>query len=169
MKKETNVRITWSEAIEVALFKNEDFSLQEETVVQQEGVVYIFVGKDENEKIGVDVGQTGRSLLKRVKEHIEEQDYLEGFPKEQKVFSGKISSQIDVNNDLLKQTESIIIQHLIQKSASDEFGVCNISQTKHYDEIFNIGHIENCFIPRELSTFVDKYIPEEDDANKRKH
>ena len=110
----TNITINWSEAITVEKFQEEQFSTKEQDIVNNEGVIYIFVGENQKGEKAIDVGQTSNSLLERTKQHLQNGDYLEGYPKNQKVYCGKVSAGLTVGRELLEQLEGIIIQYLVE-------------------------------------------------------
>lgn len=155
----TNITINWSEAVAVEKFQEEQFSAKEQDIVNNEGVVYIFVGENQTEDEAVDVGQTSNSLLERTKQHLQNGDYLEGYPKNQKVYCGKVSAGLTVDKELLEQVEGIIIRHLV---GNKDYHLCNDSKRKTYKSRYKIGHIYNDNIPEELQNILPVYIPEND-------
>lgn len=154
-----NVTINWSIAIAVDNIKDDSLLLQEKMVANERSIVYIFVGKNSKREKAIDIGQTSKSLLERTKQHLQNGDYLEGYPKNQKVYCGKVSAGLTVDKELLEQVEGIIIRHLV---GNKDYHLCNDSKRKTYKSRYKIGHIYNDNIPEELQNILPVYIPEND-------
>lgn len=155
-----NVTIEWSEAILIDDFEKNELSHEEDEIVNQCSVIYIFTGVDKKGDDAVDVGQTKRSLEVRTKEHLRVGDYLEGYSYDQEVYCGKVKSNVLVDRDLLEHVESIIIQTLEEKTRGTGTNVCN--DLKTHSSKYNIGHIRNENIPEKLTDFLPPYIPDKD-------
>ena len=155
----TNITINWSEAITVEKFQEEQFSTKEQDIVNNEGVIYIFVGENQKEDEAVDVGQTSNSLLERTKQHLQNGDYLEGYPKNQKVYCGKVSAGLTVGRELLEQLEGIIIQYLVE---NENYHLCNDAKLQSFHQPYEIGYIENINRKGDLETLLPPYLPVED-------
>ena len=157
-----NVIIEWSEAISIDDFETNELSHEEDEIVNQCSVIYIFTGVDKKGDDAVDVGQTKRSLEVRTKEHLRAGDYLEGYSYDQEVYCGKVKSDILVDRDLLEQVEGIIIKTLEEKTKGTGINVCNDLKKKTHASKYSIGHIYNKNVPKELTKNLPSYIPEGD-------
>lgn len=157
-----NVTIEWSEAISIDDFEKNELSYEEDEIVNQCSVIYIFTGVDKKGDDAVDVGQTKRSLEVRTKEHLRVGDYLEGYSYNQEVYCGKVKSKVHVDRDLLEQVEGIIIRTLEEKTRGTSTNVCNYLKKKTHSSKYNIGHIRNENIPEKLTDFLPTYIPDKD-------
>ena len=155
-----NVTIEWSEPISIDDFEENELLNEEDEIVDQCNVIYIFTGNDKEGDDAVDVGQTKRSLEVRTKEHLRVGDYLEGYSYNQEVYCGKVKSKVHVDRDLLQQVESIIIRTLEEKTRGTGTNVCN--DLKTHSSKYNIGHIRNENIPEKLKDFLPTYIPDKD-------
>ena len=150
-RKATNVNIHWSKGIPVKKFEEDYLNASEEEVAETKNVIYIFLGEKKGQ-IGVDAGQTSRAVEVRIHEHINNRDYLEGYPMKQKVFCGKITAEIDVNRDLLEQVEGVIIQYIARHmDGESNYVVCNKSKTKGYQKVYKIQYVYNLDLSEELS------------------
>lgn len=150
-RKATNVHIHWSKGIPVEKFEEDYLNASEEEIAEQKKVIYIFIG-EKNGQVGVDAGQTSRALDVRINEHINNRDYLEGYPLKRKVFCGKITAGIEVDRELLEQVEGIIIQYIAQHvDKKNNYVVCNKSKTKGYQKVYIIQHIYNLDLTEELA------------------
>lgn len=158
-----NVTIEWSEAISIDDFEENELSNEEDEIVDQCNVIYIFTGNDKEGDDAVDVGQTKRTLEVRTKEHLSKGDYLEGYPYSQEVYCGKIEAKVLVDRDLLEQVEGVIIQTLGKKiEGLDNTVLCNDSKRKASMSNYKIGHIYNKNVPKKLINVLPVYIPEND-------
>lgn len=157
-----NVIIDWSEAISIDDFEENELSNEEDEIVDQCNVIYIFTGNDKEGDDAVDVGQTKRSLEVRTKEHLRVGDYLEGYSYNQEVYCGKVKSKVHVDRELLEHVESIIIQTLEEKTRGTSTNVCNYLKKKTHSSKYNIGHIRNENVPEKLTDFLPTYIPDKD-------
>lgn len=137
------VTIKWQQAISIKDFENGNLSWKEEDIMANEGVLYCFEGeKRNNEKEGIDIGQTTRSLAIRTKEHLDKKDYLEGFPLNQRVRCGIVSVKNEtVDKDLLEQIEGALIQYA--QSKEPKIVLCNQAKTESYTKTYHIDFICN--------------------------
>ena len=156
-RKLVSVTIDWSKAIDVEKFKfNHEMTKSEQTIATTEQVVYIFYGENKNGAEATDIGQTSRSLEVRIKEHLRDGDYLEGFRNDSRVFCGNVSSHIGVDRDLLEQVEGILIQFLNENS-KDRY-ICNQSKLNTCKEVYQIEEIWNKNMPADLGDILPSCI-----------
>ena len=155
----TNITITWSEAIAVEKFQEEQFSPKEQDIVNNENVIYIFVGENQKDDEAVDVGLTTRALEVRTYEHLQDKDYLEEYPENQKVYCGKVSAGLTIDRELLEQVEGIIIQYLV---GNKDYHLCNDAKTQSFHQSYEIGHIENMNRKNDIEELLPMYIPIKD-------
>lgn len=139
--REIKVTINWQKPISIYDFENEQMSHEESGALGAKEVIYIFEGENDK-KNGIDIGQTTRKLAVRIKEHLNDKDYLEEFGKNQKVRCGIVSADsITINRDLLEQVEGVLIQYI--QANVNNVTLCNHSKKETYSAQFNIQHILN--------------------------
>lgn len=153
------VSISWSKAISVDKLFNGTVSQIDQQIADQKDVVYIFVGENTQGEKAIDVGQTSNSLLERTKQHLQNGDYLEGYPKNQKVYCGKVSAGLTIGRELLEQLEGIIIQYLVE---NENYHLCNDAKIQSFHQSYKIGYIENINRIGDLGTLLPPYLPVED-------
>lgn len=139
-KRRVNIAIDWSEVISVDCIQNDCLTSEERSVLNHEKVIYIFIGENRKGEKAIDIGQTSKSLLERTMEHLQNGDYLEGYPINQKVYCGKVSAGVLVDRSLLEQIEGIMIQQLMKKS---DYHLCNDSKIKTFTCSYEIDYLSN--------------------------
>ena len=158
-RPKTNVMITWSDALSIDDFEKDKLLRLKQSIAKQENVIYIFVGENKNDDAAVDVGQTSRALEVRTNEHLRGKDYLEGYPKNQKVYCGKVSAGLTVNRELLEQVEGIVIQYLAENK---DYHLCNDAKTQSFHQPYEIGQIGNMNRKGDIEALLPMYIPIKD-------
>lgn len=154
-----NVTITWSDSLSVDDLKKDQLSKLKRGITRLEDVIYIFVGENQKDDEAVDVGLTTRALEVRTYEHLQDKDYLEEYPENQKVYCGKISAGLTVDRELLEQVEGIIIQYLV---GNKDYHLCNDAKTQSFHQYYEIGHIENMNRNGDMEELLPMYIPVKD-------
>lgn len=154
-----NVSISWSGAISIDELSNGTLSNANKQIADQKNVIYILMGENTHGKKAIDIGQTSSSLLERTKQHIQDEDYLEGYPKNQKVYCGKVSAGLTIGRELLEQLEGIIIQYLVE---NENYHLCNDAKIQSFHQSYKIGYIENINRIGDLGTLLPPYLPVED-------
>ncbi len=150
-----NVTIDWFEAISVYNIKNDSLTVEEQDILKNERVIYIFVGENKNGAKAIDVGQTSNILSERLREHLQKGDYLEGYPDKQRVYCGKVSTGIVLNRDLLEQVEGIIIHRLTKKR---DYHLCNDSKRNTFTCSYKISYLLNKNRHGDLCVLLSSYM-----------
>jgi hypothetical protein len=140
-KKELTVTINWSRPIDVEKLNDDELTKIEEEVASSEKIIYIFVGYNNKGEKAQDVGQTGRTLIARTKEHVRDKDFLEDYPNDRRVYSGEVTCAQRVNRTLLEQVEGAIIQYLAEDNGNTY--LCNENKLESYTRTYNIAKIKN--------------------------
>lgn len=161
-KNPLTITIDWNVPISVKDIDDCSFTKIEEDIVNTENVIYIFVGYNNKGEKAQDVGQTGRTLIARAKEHIKHKDFLERYPNNRRVYCGEVSCEGKVNRALLEQVEGAIIQYL--KEDNGKCHLCNENKLESYARTYVIGSIENRNMTEELERMLPKkFIPRSED------
>lgn len=167
-KPKINITINWKEAIDVEDFDKDQLNSEEEETASLKQVVYIFVGYNSKGEMGVDVGQTSRTLKTRTSEHTDGKDYLEGYPNKQVVYCGNVTCARTIDRAMLEQIEGIFIQYL-NGCQEGKYHLCNDTKLHNSKSPYIIGHIYNEDTPNDLSNILPTYIAEEDTPKRGKH
>ena len=152
-----NVSISWSGAISIDELSNGTLSNANKQIADQKNVIYILMGENTHGKKAIDIGQTSSSLLERTKQHIQDEDYLEGYPNNQMAYCGKVTANICVDRELLEQVEGVIIQHFVANISKNGYYLCNDSKTKECKKSL-VRHIVNRNIPNGLKRLLSWFI-----------
>ena len=161
-KKELTVAINWSRPIDVEKLNDDDLTEIEEEVANREKIIYIFVGYNNKGEKAQDVGQTGRTLIARTKEHVRDKDFLENYPNDRRVYSGEVTCAQKVNRTLLEQVEGAIIQYLAEDNGNAY--LCNINKLESYKRTYNIAKIKNANRNQELKRMLpEQFTPKNED------
>ena len=160
-KPKINITINWKEAIDVEDFDKDQLNSEEEETASLKQVVYIFVGYNSKGEMGVDVGQTSRTLKTRTSEHTDDKDYLEGYPNKQVVYCGDVTCARTIDRAMLEQIEGVLIQYL-SCHQNEKYNLCNDKKVDSTSTPYAIGHIYNEDTPTKLFGILPTYIPEED-------
>ena len=161
-KQLLTVTINWSLPIDVEKLTEGDLTKLEEKVATRDKVIYIFVGYNKKDQKAQDVGQTGRTLIARTKEHVRYNDILEGYPDDRRVYCGEVTCERRVDRALLEQVEGAIIQYLYEDNGTTYLS--NDNKKESYTRTYNIAKIENKNMNRELKGMLpEKFTPKNED------